>query len=57
MLGSMTSALAPAAQWAQREFGFASLGDRRRSKRLVNIATKLAANPGGTLPQAFPQMG
>ena len=33
---------------------FAELGDPRRSKRLVNIATKLAANPGGTLPQAFP---
>ena len=46
--------LQPAGQWAQNEFAFAELGDPRRSKRLVNIATKLAANPGGTLPQAFP---
>jgi hypothetical protein len=30
------------------------LGDLRRTKRLVTIATPLAAAPGGTLPQAFP---
>lgn len=41
-------------QWAENEFGFAQLGDKRRNKRIVNIATRLAANPGGTLPQAFP---
>jgi hypothetical protein len=29
------------------------LGDARRNKRLVKIATQLAAHPGGTLPQAF----
>ena len=46
--------LQPAGQWAQNEFAFAELGDPRRSKRLVNIATNLAASPGGTLPQAFP---
>jgi len=46
--------LQPAGQWAQNEFAFAELGDPRRNKRLVKIATKLAANPGGTLPQAFP---
>lgn len=45
--------LQPADQWAQEEFEFARLGDPRRSKRLVNIATQLAASPGGTLPQAF----
>jgi hypothetical protein len=43
----------PPAQWAQNEFAFAPLGDARRSKRLVKIATQLAAHPGGTLPQAF----
>jgi hypothetical protein len=47
--------LQPAGQWAQNEFAFAELGDPRRSKRLVNIATKLAASPGGTLPQALPE--
>ena len=41
-------------EWAQNEFGFAQLGDRRRNQRLVNIAQHLAAHPGGTLPQAFP---
>ncbi len=46
--------LLPPGQWAQNEFGFAQLGDVRRSKRLVKIATNLAAAPGGTLPQAFP---
>ena len=49
-----TTTLHPPAQWAQLEFGLASLGDRRRTQRLVNIATHLAASPGGTLPQAFP---
>jgi hypothetical protein len=51
----MITCMAPAAQWAQHEFGFAQLGDRRRNRRLVKVATNLAANPGGTLPQAFPQ--
>lgn len=49
----MSNTLHGPAQWAQLEFGPASLGDRRRTKRLVNIATHLAAAPGGTLPQAF----
>jgi len=49
----MCTFLSPPAQWAQYEFGFAQLGDPRRNKRLVNVATKLAVNPGGTLPQAF----
>lgn len=50
----MTSSLIAPVQWAQNEFGFAQLGDQRRNKRLVNIAQNLAAHPGGTLPQAFP---
>jgi hypothetical protein len=49
----MTLHLSSPTQWAQREFGFAKLGDARRTKRLVNVATHLASNPGGTLPQAF----
>ena len=51
----MINALSSPAQWAQTEFSFARLGDQRRNKRLVKIAEALAANPGGTLPQAFPQ--
>lgn len=51
-----TTVLAPA-QWAQTEFALARLGDQRRTQRLVKIATRLAQNPGGTLPQALPQWG
>jgi hypothetical protein len=50
----MSTTLIPPGQWAQQEFGFAKLGDARRNKRLVKIATNLAKHPGGTLPQAFP---
>jgi Transposase DNA-binding/Transposase Tn5 dimerisation domain len=50
----MSNMLLAPAQWAQNEFGFAQLGDQRRNQRLVKIATHLAARPGGTLPQAFP---
>lgn len=50
----MSTTLHKPAQWAQLEFGLAWLGDRRRTRRLVKIATQLAASPGGTLPQAFP---
>jgi hypothetical protein len=50
----MSTTLLPPGQWAQCEFGFAQLGDQRRNQRLVNIAEHLAASPGGTLPQAFP---
>jgi hypothetical protein len=49
----MSTMLLPPAQWAQNEFGFAQLGDKRRNQRLVNIAEHLATHPGGTLPQAF----
>jgi hypothetical protein len=50
----MLTSLSSPADWAQMEFGFAQLGDQRRNKRLVKIGQALAANPGGTLPQAFP---
>ena len=50
----MCNTLVAPSQWAQNEFGFAPLGDRRRQARLVKIAAQLAAHPGGTLPQSFP---
>jgi hypothetical protein len=50
----MSTTWLPSAQWAQLEFGSAALGDERRTTRLVHMATRLAENPGGTLPQAFP---
>src|SRR5579859_6542413 len=49
----MTTFSSTPALWAQNEFGFAQMGDTRRTKRLMNIAERLAASPGGTLPQAF----
>jgi Transposase DNA-binding/Transposase DDE domain len=52
----MTTLLTAPADFAQSEFGFAQLGDKRRSARLISIATQLANNPGGTLPQAFPEL-
>lgn len=48
--------LLPPAQWAQEEFAFAQLGDKRLTQRLVHIGTGLAQNPGGTLPQAFKEV-
>lgn len=50
----MCSSLESPAQWAREHFGLAHLGDKRRNNRLVQIATNLASNPGGTLPGAFP---
>jgi hypothetical protein len=50
----MCTTLMTPAQWAQSEFARAELGDRRRTQRLVKIASGLAQSPGGTLPQAFP---
>ena len=49
-----TTTLKSAGQWAQEEFGFAELGEARLNERVVKIARRLAAHPGGTLPQAFP---
>ena len=35
----------------QAHFGSATLGDRRRTRRLVETADRIFAHPGGTLPQ------
>jgi hypothetical protein len=50
----MTTTLLEPAQWAHSQFSSAQLGDRRRTQRLVKIATNLAYGSSGTLPQAFP---
>jgi hypothetical protein len=50
----MCTTLHSAQQWAQAEFGLAELRDKRRSKRLVQVASALAQCPSGTLPQALP---
>lgn len=36
-------------EWAENEFGSADLGDRRRTRRLVKLATSFAEKPGGTV--------
>jgi len=50
----MSNSLMAPAQWAREEFASVELGDRRRTQRLVEMATCLAQNPTGRLPQAFP---
>ncbi len=39
--------------WANKEFGGASLGDARRTARLVKMAARAAENPGGKLSDVF----
>ncbi len=38
-------------RWAERAFGDAELGDPRRVKRVVMLATAAAQNPGGAVTQ------
>jgi hypothetical protein len=40
-------------QWAKNEFGKALLGNRRRSDRLIKIASSRAAQPSRSLPQCL----
>ena len=40
-------------EWARNEFGRAHLGDKRRTSRLVDMATAFAAKPGKPLPEVF----
>lgn len=44
-------ALAQRKEWAISQFGTAQLGDERRTKRLVTLATKMAGNSSGSIPQ------
>lgn len=43
-----------ASEWAQRQFGWVALGDRRRGWRVVQMAESMAREPLGSLPA---QMG
>src|SRR5579883_1462542 len=42
-----------AAAWAEHTFGSVELGDRRRTRRLVTAATRIADRPLGSLPSKF----
>ena|SRR5579862_7736349 len=41
-----------AREWAEREFGGAQLGDRRRTQRLVRMAAEVASKPAGVVSKA-----
>jgi len=40
-------------QWARTHFGSAELGDARRTKRLVELAAAIRADPQASLPQQY----
>lgn len=44
------SSIAPAATFGQEHFGQAFLGDKRRTRCLIDLADRFARHPGGTLP-------
>jgi len=44
-------ALVTRRRWAQEQFGSAVLGDIRRTRRLVSLATQMAGNSSGSIPQ------
>ncbi len=44
------STLLSAAEWAQHTFGSVHVGDQRRTKRAVAMATALAREPAASLP-------
>lgn len=46
----MATKKADARSFGEMNFGAAVLGDKRRTKRLVNVANRIAAHPEGTLP-------
>ncbi|HEY3322321.1 MAG TPA: IS4 family transposase [Planctomycetota bacterium] len=50
----MEENLVQAGRWAALNFGGAELGDRRSTRRLVEVATRLVAEPTGSLHRALP---
>lgn len=50
--GSATEA---ASEWAQRNFGGCDLGDKRRERRVIELAEQMSANPSASLPSQLPQ--
>jgi hypothetical protein len=44
--------MANAGRWAEEEFGKVELGDERRTRRLVRLATEVASRPAGTVTRA-----
>jgi hypothetical protein len=44
-------------QWADREFGSVQLKDRRLARRVVKVASAMAADPDGSIPKQNKQWG
>ncbi len=53
-IGQATETLS---DWAQRNFGECDLGDKRRNRRLIQIAEQMSANPSASLPGQLPKWG
>jgi hypothetical protein len=47
----MTPSLFDTRDWAEREFAGCDLGDKRRTKRLVTLASQVISHPSGGLPE------
>ncbi|MDP8268943.1 MAG: IS4 family transposase [Candidatus Tenebribacter davisii] len=47
----MTSLLFDTVAWSEEQFATCSLGDKRRSKRLVKLASQVVSHPSGGLPE------
>jgi hypothetical protein len=43
--------------WSEQQFGDCKLGDRRRTKRLIEMAQQVANNPSGSFPQQMETWG
>jgi hypothetical protein len=43
--------------WAEQQFGKCELGDKRRTKRLIQVAQQVANNPAGSFPQQIELWG
>jgi len=49
----MESSTIQARQWAHEQFANCDLGDERRTKRLIAVATAMAEKPASSFPQQF----
>ncbi len=47
----MDNFVSDAETWAMTQFATTDLHDKRRTKRLVHLATQIAADPSGSFPQ------
>jgi Transposase DNA-binding/Transposase Tn5 dimerisation domain len=53
----MSSLTLDVSQWAEQQFGTCVLGDKRRTKRLVKLATQVATKPDAATPEQTENWG